>query len=252
MEAAGNKDMNNFEKFCLEMEKVTTGIEGDDRQISEAKELIKDLLDDTSWFTRYFLSKSMQIKTDERTGIWPNEFTIFKSRERNFSVLAYIWEPGADDRPHDHGSWGIISPVTGIINEVKYRRVDSGLKECYAELEKISGRVIHPGGSTVVLPDNKGIHAMSNPGSLAAASINVYGKGSGRGYINFFSPEKKLVTKIYPPAIQKRILAAKAAAILSPEETAESLKEAISSAEPVQIKNEYTEILAGLGKSHLV
>ena len=231
------------------MEKVTTSIEGDDRQIAEAKELIKDLLDDTSWFTEYLLSKSMQIETDERTGIWPNEFTIFKIRERNFSVLAYIWEPGADDRPHDHGAWGIISPVTGIINEVKYRRIDSGLKEGYADIEKISQKLIPPGSSTIVLPHDKGIHAMSNPGSLAAASINVYGKGSGRGYINFFSPEKKLVTKIYPPAIQKRILAAEAAAILSPEKTVESLKEAIMGNIPAQIKKEFKEIIARLRKS---
>jgi len=248
MKAAGNKHMNNLEKFCMGMEKVTTGIKGDDRQISEAEKLIKDLLNDFSWFTRYLLSKSLHEGTDERTGIWPNEFTIFKSRERNFSVLAYIWEPGADDKPHDHGAWGIITPVTGIINEVKYRRIDSGLKECYAELEKISQKIISPGSSTIVLPHDKGIHSISNPGSIAAASINVYGKGSGRGYINFFSPEKKMVTKIYPPAIQKRVLAAEAAAILTPEETAESLKEAIRNAVPIQIKNEYRKILERLGK----
>ena len=241
--------MGNFEKFCMEMEKITTRIEGDDRQIAEAKELIKDLLDDTSWFTGYLLSKLMQTGTDEKTGIWPNEFTIFKSRERNFSVLAYIWEPGADDRPHDHGAWGIISPVTGVIYETKYRRIDNALKEGYAELEVTSQKFISPGSSTVVLPHDKGIHAMSNPGSIAAASINVYGKGSGRGYINFFSPEKKLVTKIYPPSIQKKILAAEAVAILSPEETAELLKEKIMGDLPAQINKEFKEILARLGKN---
>ena len=240
--------MNSPEKFCMEMEKITTRLEGDDRQISEAKELIKDLLDDTSWFADYLISASLGEKPDERTGIWPNEFIIFKSPNRNFSILAYIWEPGADDRPHDHGAWGIISPVTGAINETKYRRIDKGLKEGYAELAIISQKLISPGSSTVVLPHDKGIHAMSNPGSIASASINVYGKGSGRGYINFFSPEKKMVTKIYPPSIQKKILAAEAAAILSPEKTAESLQEKISGNIPVPLKNEFKEILTRLGK----
>jgi len=249
MEAAEDSYMNNLEKFCFEMEKITTGIEGDDRQIAEAKDLMKEILNDTSWFSGFLLSKSIQTGSEESIGIWPNEFTIFKSPEKNFSVLAYIWEPDAEDKPHDHGAWGIISPVTGIINEVKFRRLDKGEKEGYAELGKISERVIHPGVSTIVLPHNEGIHAMNNPGSIAAASINVYGKGSGRGYINFYSPEKKMITKIYPPAIKKRILAAETAAILSPEKTADSLKRAIKENIPVQIKKGYEDIIKKLSKN---
>lgn len=228
------------------MEKVITCIKGDDRQIFEAKELMKIILNETSWFVEYLLSRSLQSKTDERAGIWANEFTIFKSPEKNFSLLAYIWEPGAVDKPHDHGSWGIISPVTGVINEVKYCRLDSGEEEGFAELGKISERVIFPGDSTIVLPHNEGIHAVSNPGSLAAASINVYGKGSGRGYIQFFSPGEKNVTRIYPPAIQKRILSAEAASILSPEKTADYLNRVIDETTHPNIKKEYEDILKKL------
>ncbi len=146
----------------------------------------------------------------QRNGIWKNEITLYRRPGGSFSVLAYIWEAGVHDAIHDHGSWGIIGTLWGQFRERKYRRIDDGLDEAYAELFEISSDILGPGAVTSVLPLDEGIHRIENPEGLPAVSINVYGKSGRKGYVLFFDPERKRTRRVYTPANYRKVIAVRA------------------------------------------
>ncbi|MBK7550158.1 MAG: cysteine dioxygenase family protein, partial [Syntrophaceae bacterium] len=150
----------------------------------------------------------------QKTGIWPNEFTLHRAPDRSFVVLAYIWDAGLADIIHDHGSWGIIGTLVAKLGERKYERIDDGRREGYCELRETSGGVFGPGETTFVLPLDEGLHAMHNPTDGVAVSVNVYGKTVRPGYIRFFDPARRTVTRTYPPQTLKEVLAVKTLAAI--------------------------------------
>ncbi len=136
------------------------------------------------------------------------------------------------DIVHDHGSWGIIGTLFAKLGEKKYERLDDGKREGYAELIETESRVYGPGETTVVLPVREGIHAMDNPTEGIAISVNVYGKTIGRGYVQFFDPARKTVSRVYPPRTFKEVLAIKALAAFGTGRAEAILQEALRESRP--------------------
>jgi hypothetical protein len=80
-----------------------------------------------------------------------------------------------------------------------------GKDDVVAELEAISSEVIEPGKTTSVLPLDEGIHLMRGAMDAMTVSLNVYGKTVRPGYIQFFNPAQKKVTRIYPPSLFNKV-----------------------------------------------
>ncbi|MCX5833233.1 MAG: cysteine dioxygenase family protein [Deltaproteobacteria bacterium] len=206
--------------------------------------MLSELMSQKEWFGD-ILGKVLfnrEFSESQKAGIWPNEFTLHRSPDRAFLVLCYIWGPYLSDTAHDHGSWGIIGSFMKPIGERKYMRLDDGKKEGYAELKEVSSTVLQPGEITSVLPLNKGIHRMENRSDDVAITINVYGRSMRRGYIQFFYPENRAVTRVYPPKSLREALAIRAAGALSASWSEDLLKQVLSSelTDPIRKEGEYS------------
>lgn len=146
----------------------------------------------------------------QKDSVWPNEIAVYRHPDRLFSLFLYIWEADLADVIHDHNAWGLICVAGGCIQETKFRRLDDGSREGYAELEPLDTYLWKPGRVTSVLPLNNGIHRMENIHQGVSITFNAYGPAVKRGYIRFYDREKKTARKAYSPRTFKRVLAARA------------------------------------------
>jgi len=244
--------MNRFETICGQIEKMLSGERTIFQKIEHGREIMSELVSRQDWFFDYLekLILEPDAITSRKPGIWPNEYTLHNSPGKSFVVLAYIWDIGQQDVVHDHGSWGIIGTLIAKLGEEKYERLDDGKQEGFAELRKTASGVFGPGQTTFVLPLDEGLHAMNNPTSGIGVTINVYGKPIGRGYTQFFDLEKKTVTRVYPPGTLKEILTVKTLAAIDPDRAEAVLREALHAPRPLQIKQEYEAVLAGIRGNH--
>jgi predicted metal-dependent enzyme (double-stranded beta helix superfamily) len=240
--------ITNLEQFCESFNDLLKGKPDISILISTGRSLVSELMNQKEWFgdilQRILFDK--EFSESQRPGIWPNEITLYRSSDRSFLVLCYIWDKGLSDTIHDHGSWGIIGSFVRPVGEQKYMRLDDGKKEGYAELEEVSSIVLQPGETTYVLPLNKGIHRMKNFGSDIAITINVYGPNVRKGYVQFFYPEMKSVNRVYPPKTLREALAVRALGSLAAPRSEELLKRVLASALPDYIKKEGDISLAKL------
>jgi predicted metal-dependent enzyme (double-stranded beta helix superfamily) len=237
--------MDRFETFCDRIQKMLAEEKPVLRKIENGRELVSELTSRQDWFFDYLKKTILEPAAGtQKPGIWPNEYALFRSPDKSFVVLAYIWDAGLADVVHDHGSWGIIGTLVAKLGEKKYERIDDGKQEGYADIRQTASGVYGPGETTCVLPLNEGLHAMDNPTDGIAVSVNVYGKTIGRGYTQFFDPAKKTVTRIYPPRTLKEVLAVKTLAAIDPARAEAVLREALGAPRLPLLKQEYEAALA--------
>ena len=232
--------IKNLEQFCDQFKTLLGEKPAMNRLIETGSSLMAELIREREWFGDVLRKILFEpgFNENQKIGIWPNEITLYKSPDRSFQVLCYIWESYIKDAVHDHGSWGIIGSFVQPFRERKFKRMDDGKTEGYALLEEVSSTIIQPGETTCVLPLNKGIHSMENISSDVAITINVYGRNIRKGYIQFYYPEKNSVLRVYPPKSLREKLAIRAAAAMRGLWSEEILKSVLASDLPDPIKKE--------------
>ncbi|MDY6856892.1 MAG: cysteine dioxygenase family protein [Thermodesulfobacteriota bacterium] len=142
--------------------------------------------------------------------MFDNELLLYADPLRKLSLRLFLWAPGEYTVIHDHNSWGVIGPVSGVLEVLNYKRTDDGSKKGYAELLCSKKLTCMPGETTFTLKLDGGIHNIGNPTNEAMVSLGMYGNPIRRGYIYGFNPEKKSVYKIIAPKVKKRTLAKQA------------------------------------------
>jgi predicted metal-dependent enzyme (double-stranded beta helix superfamily) len=240
--------ITNLEQLCRQFQVLLEEKPEVSRLIHVGGAMLSELMSHRDWFGG-ILEKILfdrEFSEGQKAGIWANEITLYRSPDRSFQVLCYIWGPYLSDTAHDHGSWGIIGSFVKPIGERKYKRLDDGKKEGYAELKEFSSRVLEPGETTSVLPLNNGIHRMENRSDDVAITINVYGRTIRKGYIQFFYPEDRAVARVYPAKSLKEALAVRAVGALRAPWSEDLLKRVLSSGLPDPIRKEGEYSLARL------
>jgi predicted metal-dependent enzyme (double-stranded beta helix superfamily) len=220
----------NLEEFCLRFQAFLEEKPSVSRTIEVGQQMFGQLVSDPGWFQEFLrkLILDPDFLNQQPTSVYPNEITLHRSPDRSFSVLAYIWEPHNPSPVHDHGSWGMVGCLIHQVREQKYRRLDDGQVEGYADLEEISSQVIEPGGTSHILPLNKGIHQMGAAGDIISITIGVYGRSMRKGYTQFFDPFRKTVIRSYYPKLFKKVLGIRALGSI-PEPWSEDILKAVNS-----------------------
>ena len=142
--------------------------------------------------------------------MFANEFLLFINKRRLFSVRLYIYEPGQYTPIHDHNSWGVYGCVHNRIEVIRYRREDDETIPGYARLGEIERPLLNSGDTASVLPLNDGIHKAGNPTGKTSVMLSVYGTPIRRLYVNQYDHLQNRVSKLYPPRLRKKMLAARA------------------------------------------
>jgi len=203
-------------------------------------EMLSELVLNKDWF-QPILSKLVLNEAflkSQWQSIDPNDIQIYRSPDKLFSVRAFIWEPNVMYPIHDHGAWGIVGAHINQIRERKFARVDDGLDINYAELKEIADATLSPGEITYVLPMDDGIHQMQALNNQTSVTIHVYGSPVRKGFIHYFDPHNNTAHRIYPPPVDKKVLAIRTLGSV-PEAWAEDvLNSALKSSEPDYIQKE--------------
>lgn len=208
--------------------------------IEQARHLLSEFAGSTRWFHEFLESKlfDKEFFSSGVNSVWPNEIPLVRSPDRKFSLFAYIWAPHTVDNIHDHGSWGVIAPFIQPFCERKFRRLDDGSTEGYAELEEVSYKTIKPGDTTFVLPLNEGIHQLENTTENYLVSLSAYGQPSRHGYVQFFDQSKRKVWRAFPPGTYKQVMAIRALGNIAEPWATQLLTNALKNDLPDFIKNE--------------
>ena len=93
---------------------------------------------------------------------------------------------------------------------IRYRRQDDETRQGYARLRETDRIMLRPGDTSVVLPLNDGIHQTGNPAAATGVMLSIYGTPIRRLYVNQYDHLRHRVTKLYPPRLGKKMLAAQA------------------------------------------
>ncbi len=94
------------------------------------------------------------------------------------SLYALVWLPGQWTPVHDHGTWGVVGVVEGVIEEQSFMcetgaiRSDRGIRLCPGGLV-----LLPPGAVTTFVPNPDHIHRTGvDEGRPRAVSLHLYGR----------------------------------------------------------------------------
>lgn len=103
---------------------------------------------------------------------------IHEAPDAGLSLYALVWLPGQWTPVHDHGSWGVVGVVEGVLEERSYVRLtpDRGADEGI-ELARGGTILLNRGAVTSFVPNPDHIHVTGVPAERPrAVSLHLYGR----------------------------------------------------------------------------
>jgi 3-mercaptopropionate dioxygenase len=107
---------------------------------------------------------------------------IYDAPDSSLSLYAVVWLPGQWTPVHDHGSWGVVGVIEGVLEERSYVRL-SPERGADAGIELVRGGVILLGRGAVTsfVPNPDHIHITGVPAERQrAVSLHLYGRTMNR------------------------------------------------------------------------
>ena len=103
---------------------------------------------------------------------------VYCAPDNSLSLYALVWLPGQWTPVHDHGSWGVVGVIEGVLEERSYVRLspDRGADR---DIELVRGGVILLGRGAVTsfVPNPDHIHMTGVPPERPrAVSLHLYGR----------------------------------------------------------------------------
>ena len=103
---------------------------------------------------------------------------IHEAPDGSLSLYSIVWQPGQWTPVHDHGSWGVVGVVEGVLEERSYVRLspDRGA-DAGIELARAGVILLARGAVTSFVPNPDHIHVTGVPeGRPPALSLHLYGR----------------------------------------------------------------------------
>ncbi len=144
----------------------------------------QQLLTNRSWL------KPEHYEADEDQGFGVH--LLHEEADHSLAVFVVNWLPGRGTPPHDHGTWALVAGIEGTERNVRYRRVDDGSRDDYAQLE-VKDDFPAPAGELVCIKTG-GIHKVSNETDRMTLSLHCYGRHinhTNRSQFDLDSNERK-------------------------------------------------------------
>ena len=152
--------MTAFKTFVGEVNAAYDEGRSEERLIYRVTDAVEDLVADETFLADFGLPI-------------PNEYQtclLYQDPRRGWIVTASTSRDGLYRPPHDHGStWAVYGVYSGEIQMNRYRRVDDGRTEGYAELETVAEFVARPGMVDPIVPG--GIHELRYFGDAGISVI---------------------------------------------------------------------------------
>lgn len=164
--------------FIRDLENVVAAERDQWKIVARVEPLLERLVtsEDVSWLKDEFRQPAAG-KTGVTAGY--GQYCLYR-RGTELSVIAFCWDAGKGTPIHDHLSWGVLGFIDGREKETRYRRLDDGTNEEYAQLEEIGVYYTEKGRTSHLVTPTREIHKVENPGDTPSVSIHIYGCDMGR------------------------------------------------------------------------
>ena len=103
---------------------------------------------------------------------------VYEAPDDSMSLYALVWMPGQWTPVHDHGSWGVVGIVEGVLEERSYVRLspDRGA-DTDIDLARGGTILLSHGAVTSFVPNPDHIHVTGVPPERPrAVSLHLYGR----------------------------------------------------------------------------
>lgn len=105
---------------------------------------------------------------------------IFSGADGTLSLFTLVWAPGQWTPIHDHGTWGVVGVVEGVLEEQSFTRVDAQAgqdRDDGIELSPGGLVLLPPGGVSTFVPNPDHIHETGvAPEREPTLSLHLYGR----------------------------------------------------------------------------
>ena len=105
---------------------------------------------------------------------------VHAAPDGSLALFALVWAPGQCTPVHDHGTWGVVGVVEGMLVEQAYMRTDANSHEARdAGIELVRGGLVllPPGAVSTFVPNPDHIHMTGVPPNEARTiSLHLYGR----------------------------------------------------------------------------
>lgn len=103
---------------------------------------------------------------------------VYDAPDASLSLYTIVWSPGQWTPVHDHGSWGVVAVLEGVLEERSYVRL-SAERGSDQDIALVRGGVILLGRGAVTsfVPNPDHIHVTGVPAQRPrAVSLHLYGR----------------------------------------------------------------------------
>ena len=103
---------------------------------------------------------------------------IYIAPDRTLSLYALVWLPGQWTPVHDHGSWGVVGVVEGMLEERAYMPADGDIvADSGIRLRRGGMVLLSPGAVTTFVPNPDHIHRTGAAAERPrVVSLHLYGR----------------------------------------------------------------------------
>ena len=103
---------------------------------------------------------------------------VYDAPDRNLSLYTLVWSPGQWTPIHDHGSWGVVGVLEGVLEERNYvRTTPDGAADEGIHLVRGGVILLGRGAVTSFVPNPDHIHVTGVPEERPrAVSLHLYGR----------------------------------------------------------------------------
>ena len=110
---------------------------------------------------------------------------VHVSDDGSLSLFVLVWLPGQWTPVHDHGSWGVVGVLSGVLEERNYMSVDGEIRSDHGiRLRRGGGTLLPEGAVSTFVPNPDHIHVTGVPEDRApATSLHLYGRNMNSFHI---------------------------------------------------------------------
>jgi 3-mercaptopropionate dioxygenase len=103
---------------------------------------------------------------------------VFNAPDASLSLYAIVWLPGQWTPVHDHGSWGVVGVIEGVLEERSYVRLSHDRRaDDRIDLARGGTVLLRHGAVTSFVPNPDHIHVTGVPAERPrAVSLHLYGR----------------------------------------------------------------------------
>jgi len=110
---------------------------------------------------------------------------IYISPDEQLSLFSLVWLPGQWTPVHDHGSWGVVGVLEGLLEERSYMAVDGEITADHGIRLKRGGVLrLRENSISTFVPNPDHIHMTGVPhGRSMAVTLHLYGRNMNSFHI---------------------------------------------------------------------